>query len=318
MLKTILTLNPLVFHSLIIIASLIVLAKSAHYIVLGISNYARKIGVSDYLIGLLVISVGTAVPELVASITGATIGQGGIVFGTILGSSLFKIPLLGLVLLIARRVTIDREVKTNPPILSFVGTMLPLALILDGVLSRGDGILLLLVFLWYCYRIWTAEKKFGKLKKNVPFRIIWKDALIFLISLAALLLSARWLVFSSMVMSDYFDISPFLVGLIVIGIGASAPELLVQITSIRKKHNDIAFGNAVGSLVANSAFALGIAPLVKPIAIDPSSLLSTGIFFFLGTVAVIYLMERKEVNWKHGLWLIILYTAFLAFELIWG
>ncbi len=318
MLKTILELNPLLFHSLIILASLVVLAKSAHYIVLGISSYSRKIGVSDYLIGLLVISIGTAVPELVASITGASIGQGGFVFGTILGSSLFKIPLLGLVLLIAKKVTIDREVKTNPPILSFVGTMLPFALIIDGTLSRVDGILLLLVFGGYCFKIWMAEKKFGKLKKYIPFRIIWKDALIFLLSLAALLLSARWLVFSSLVMADYFRITPFLVGLLVIGIGASAPELLVQITSIRKKHHDIAFGNAMGSLVANSAFALGIAPLVKPITIDPMSLLSTGIFFFLGTVAVIYLMGRKEVNWKHGLWLIILYAAFLAFELIWG
>ena len=91
---------PLIFHSIIALASLIILAKSADMVVYGISNYAKKLGISDYLIGFLVVSIGTAIPELTASITGTLIGQGAIVYGTVLGSNLFGLPLLGLILLI--------------------------------------------------------------------------------------------------------------------------------------------------------------------------------------------------------------------------
>src|SRR3989339_2122627 len=90
-------LHPLLFHSIIAIASLTIITKSSDMVVYSISNYAKKLGISDYLIGFLVVSIGTALPELVASVTGTLSNQGLIVFGTVFGSSLFKIPLLGLV-----------------------------------------------------------------------------------------------------------------------------------------------------------------------------------------------------------------------------
>ena len=98
MIAQLINLNPLIFYSIIALASLIIVAKSADMIVYSISNYAKKLGVSDYLIGFLVISIGTAIPELTASLTGVLINQGPIVFGTVLGANLFELPLLGLIL----------------------------------------------------------------------------------------------------------------------------------------------------------------------------------------------------------------------------
>jgi cation:H+ antiporter len=316
MIPQILSQNPLIFHSLIALASLVIVAKSADMIVYGITNYARKLGVSDYLIGFLVVSIGTAIPELIASVTGASIGQGAIAFGTVFGSNLFKIPLLGLILLIIKKIKIKQKIGMNAPIVTLFVTVLPLLLIIDGTLSRVDGAILLIAFLIYVTKLWHGEDELGKMEKNIEIKRIWKDALIFSLALTALLLSARFLVFSSISISEILNISPYIIGLIVIGIGASAPELTIQIRSMLKHHQDIAFGNVLGSLVANSAFVLGIASIIKPISIQPQILFITSIFMVTGIIYMLVIMGKKEVNWKHGLILISFYLLFLLAEWI--
>jgi len=309
-------LHPLIFHSIIALASLIILAKSAGLVVYGISDYAKKLGVSDYLIGFLVVSIGTAIPELVASLTGALVNQGEIVFGTVLGSNLFKIPLLGLILLIAKNIRIRENVGMNAPIVTLFVTTLPLLLIIDGVLSKIEGAILIIAFLIYIARLWQGEGQLGKMEKKVELKKVWKDALIFILALVALLLSARFLVFSSISVSEILNISPYIIGLIVIGVGASAPEITIQIRSIFKHHQDIAFGNVLGSFVANSALVLGIVALIKPVYIKPSTIFVTSIFMIAGTLYTLIIMGKERVNWKHGLVLISFYIVFLIAEWI--
>jgi len=214
MINPFLNLNPLVFHSIIALASLIILAKSADMVVFGISNYAKKLGVSDYLIGFLVVSIGTAIPELTASITGVFLNQGAIVLGTVLGANLFEIPLLGLILLITRKIKTRENLGMNAPIITLFIIALPILLITDGVLSKMDGVILLIAFLIYIAKLWHGEGRIGKMKKDIKLRLIWKDALIFSLALAALLLSARFLVFSSIEISTILNISPYVIGLI--------------------------------------------------------------------------------------------------------
>ncbi len=308
--------NPLVFHSVIALASLILVAKSADMIVYSISNYAKKLRVSDYLIGFLVVSVGTAIPELTASITGILIDQGSIVFGTVLGANLFEIPLLGIILIIARKIKTRQSVGMSAPIVTLFIIALPILLSIDGVLSRIEGAILLIAFLIYIARLWHGEGQLGQMERDIELKKIWKDAVIFALALAALLLSARYLVFSSITISEILNISPYIVGLIVIGIGASAPELTIQIRSIFKHHQDIAFGNVLGSLVANSALVLGIIAIIKPIYIDPSLILTTSIFLLIGMIYMLTIMVKEEVTWKQGTILILFYIFFLVVELI--
>ena len=316
MIELLSSLSPLAFHSIVALASLAIVSKSADMVVYSISNYAKKLGISDYLIGFLVISIGTAIPELTASITGTLIGQGAIVFGTVFGSNMFKIPLLGLILLIAKKIKTKENVGMNAPIVTLFLIILPLFLIIDGVLSKIDGTILILAFVLYIARLWRSEGKLGKMEKSIELKDVWKDALIFGLALAALLLSARFLVFSSISISGILNISPYVIGLVIIGIGASTPELTVQIRSISKHHQDIAFGNVLGSLVANSALVLGIVALIKPVYIKPPTILITSIFMIGGTLYTLILMGKEEVNWKHGLALILFYILFLFAEWI--
>lgn len=309
-------LHPLVFYSIISIASLIVVAKSSDLLVYGISNYAKKLGISDYLIGFLVVSIGTALPELIASINAAMIEQGEIVFGTVLGSNMFKIPLLGLVVLIAKKISVNNEVLGAVPITTFVLAMFPVFLIIDGKLSRIDGFILLALFLIYIAKLWQGEGKLGKMKKNVELKHIYKDSIVFIGALIALLLSARWLVHSSIEMSKILNISPYIIGLIVIGVGGSAPELMVQFRSVIKQHSDLALGNVLGSVVANSSFVLGITAIINPVFINIKILLITFVFLAIGILYILVITGKNEINWKHGLAMIGIYIVFLLFEWI--
>ena len=134
--------------------------------------------------------------------------------------------------------------------------------------------------------------------------------------MAALLLSARFLVFSSIEISEILNISPYIIGLIVIGIGASAPEVTVQIRSIAKHHQDIAFGNVLGSLVANSALVLGVVAIIKPVYINPQTIFITSIFMIAGIFFTLIIMEKEKASWKHGIVLISFYILFLIAEWI--
>jgi cation:H+ antiporter len=310
------TQNPLLFHLLIALTSLIIVAKSADFVVYGISHYAKKLGISDYLVGFLVVSIGTAIPELIASLTGAMIGQGDIVFGTVFGSNLFKIPLLGITILIAKKIKIKQNMGMNAPIVTLFISIFPLFLIIDGILSKTEGIFLLLLFIIYIARLWHGEGELGRMKKSIRIKDVWKDALIFTLALGALLLASRFLVFSSISLSEILNISPYFVGLIIIGIGASTPELTVQIRSILKHHQNIAFGNVLGSLVANSALVLGLVALIKPVYIQPSTLIVTAIFMVTGTIYALLIMEKETVTRKQGLMLIGFYLLFLLTEFL--
>ena len=313
-----LTWSPIFFHFLIIIASLGVLSKASGFIVWSISDYAKKIGVSKYLIGFFVISIATAIPEFVAALSAAEISQGGIVFGTIMGSNLFKIPLMGIIFIIAKKINITQGVGGNAPIITLLVAMLPILLAIDGTLSKIDGIILVIAFFIYIGKLWHAEKQFGKIKGSVGFTRIAKDIIIFGLSIAASLLAARWLVLSSVAIGEGLEISPYLVGLLVIGIGSSAPELSVQFTSIKKHHHDIAFGNVIGSIIANAALVLGIVAIIYPIEIQFSTLINTAIFLTIGLGGLLYLVNKEHLTWKSGVFLIAIYLLFIIGELVFG
>jgi len=304
--------HPLAFYAFMSLAFLTIIAKAGDYIIFSMSDYAKKLGISDYLIGLVVISIGTATSEMVASVTGTLMGNSGIVFGTVLGSSLCKLPIIGLGFIIAKKIKIKKHFSGKTPKLALIIAAMPMILVIDGVLSRTDGILLLLVFALYLMTLWQGEGKLGKIKRDVSFRKIWQSALIFSFALAALLYSARWLVFSSLQISEILNVPPLIVGLVVLGIGSSMPELAVQIKSIKKKHVDIAMGNVFGSIVANSVLVLGVVAIIRPVSIDVMNLVLSSISLIAGLVYLAYLMKKGEANWKHGIVLILFYVLVIA------
>ncbi len=308
--------HPITFFGIIAFLSLLVLLKSSDMVLSSISNYAKKFGISQYVVGILIVSIGTSLSELMASITGALRDEGGIVFGTVLGSSLFKIPCLGIVLLIAGVVSVKlKSMKGREALIPLIMVLLPGIFVLNGIVSRLEGGILLAAYLAYTTITWLKGGTLGKLR-SVPIKFVWKEMVVFLGALAALLMSARWLVFSSMQVSELLEIPTFITGLIVIGIGASMPELSLQIKAVRQKKADLAFGNVLGSFIANSTLVLGIAALIRPIKMPFGEIASSFAFLIIGAVGVILLLKMKKLNRIHGAVLAVFYILFLLAQFL--
>ncbi len=307
---------PVLFWFLIALFSLVILVKASDMLLFGIAGYAKKFGISEYVIGILVVSIGTALPELMAAVIGTLRNDSGIVLGTAIGSNLFKAPGIGIVLLAVGAISLKSgRIKGRTAFLSAVMVILPLIFLLNGILSRFEGGILLAAYLAYAYIEWTGGAKLGRLK-SVPIKFVLKDMLIFLGSLAALLLSARWLVFSLLQLSEIFGIPTLITGLVIIGIGASIPEISLQIRSIKLKQPNLALGNVLGAFIANSTFVLGIAALINPISMPFFRMLNPFIFSFIGVLAFLVFCRAKKLTRVHGMVFLLIYLIFVLVEFL--
>jgi cation:H+ antiporter len=193
--------------------------------------------------------------------------------------------------------------------------MLPFVLAMDGQLSRSDGIILIGAFIAYLAQLWHMEGTLGKIKKNVQFKTIWRDAFIFLGCFVALMLAGRWLVFSSVQIAKYFSIPPYFIAITVIGIGTTIPDMSVELRSLFRKHASIGLGDLLGSLVIELILFFGIVSIIKPITVNLGEILNSLIFLAIAITIVMFWMNKKELTWKHGLFLLCFYLIFLAVEI---
>ncbi len=308
--------HPVLFNSIVLVASFYILFKSADLIVYGISDYAKRLGLSDAIIGLVVVAMAASAPEMISSLTGFLTGQEGVGFGTILGSNMVHVGFaLGLLCLLGKKIKLEPNIFTKQRLLMWAMLMLPFLLALDGQLSRVDGVLLIAGFGFYLARLWRIEGTLGRLKKNVQFKNIWRDALIFMLALAALLLAGRWLVFSSIQISAYYNIPPYFIALTIIGIGTTIPDFAVEIRSLFKAHASIGLGDLLGSLMIELLLFFGIVSLIKPIQVNVVQVLNA-LLFLAGLITIVmFWMKRKELTWKHGIFLLSCYAIFLAIEI---
>ncbi|MBW3004584.1 sodium:calcium antiporter [Candidatus Woesearchaeota archaeon] len=309
--------HPILFYSIVCVLSLIIVLKSSDLALYGISNYAKKIGISPYLIGFLVVAIGTSLPELVASITGAFAGQTEIALGTIIGANISDLTLvLGIMLLVGRTINVEHPIVGKTFFRTLMLVSLPLILVSDGALTRPDGIILTGGFIAYIASLWLQEGKLGKMKKDVKLKTLWKDGLIFAGCVVALLLGARWLIYSASQIATLVGISPYVIGLTLIALGATLPEVTVQVKSVLKGISSLAFGNLIGSIVANSTLVLGIVAIIRPIEINPWSIAPAAAFMMGAVFLSLYFMTKKTITWKHGIFLVAIYAVFFAAQFL--
>ncbi len=304
---------PIWYHLIIIIISLILLAKAAYFLVLGIANYAKKLGISEYLVGLLIVAAGASAPEFLASLSGVFYGSSSIVFGTIFGSNLLGITLvLGLLAIVGKKLPMNQKVfeKTKWDVLILIA--LPFLLLLDGKLTIIDGIVLLIAFAFYVSLLWKREGQLGKLKKGVKINFIWKDALIFILSLIVVLLASRFLVDFSMQISFIMNWPSFIVATLLIGFGASIPDLFLGLNSIKKGHEGVAFGDIMGSMILKSLLFFGIFALMTTLKFNVLNNIFIGILTIITSMLLFYFVKKGFLTRINGIILSLFYIIFLV------
>ncbi|MBM9536709.1 calcium/sodium antiporter [Desulfobulbus alkaliphilus] len=264
-------------YFLAVVISLIVLVWSADRFIDGSAVTARYLGVSPLLIGMVVVGFGTSAPEMVVSAISAYHGNPGIALGNAYGSNIANIALiLGLTALLKPIAVPSRILRKELPILALV-TGLAAWQIWSGEISRYDALVLMVVLSGLMgWTIWRGMRKkydtFGNviekkiIKQSMPINqaIFW-----LVIGLVLLIASSRVLVWGAVEIALELGVSDLLIGLTIVAIGTSLPELAASIAATRKNEHDIVLGNVIGSNLFNTLAVVGIAGLIHPMAVDP-------------------------------------------------
>ncbi len=293
---------------LLFIAGLVILILGAELLVRGASRLAAAFGVSPLVIGLTIVAIGTASPEIAVSIQAAANGQGDLTLGNVLGSNIFNILfILGVTSIVAPIVIAEQLIRKDAPLLLGI-SLLAFVLAFDGNLGAFDGIILLLLVAMYVFfalkqsrsESEAVQKEYAEEYKQkesrTPKSIIINSAFI-LAGLGLLILGSNLLVDSAVRIAKALGVSELVIGLTIVAIGTSLPEVATSVIAALKGESDIAVGNAVGSNIFNLLGVLGIGALVSPngIFVDPQVLqfdLPVMVFVALVTLPVFYIDSR--------------------------
>ena len=313
----------MILQIFIFVAGLALLIKGADWLVDGASALAKKYKVSDLAIGLTIVAFGTSAPELVVNSIASFQGHQDIVFGNIIGSNNFNLfMILGVAGLISPLLVQSSTVWKEIPI-SFVAVFSLYILAnnfndpASSILSRIDGIILLVLFFLFLYYVYKQLKTEHGTKekhgKTLSLLKIW----IFIISgLSGLVIGGKLVISSAIEMAITWGISEKVIGLTIIAVGTSLPELATSVVATLKRNNDIAVGNVIGSNIFNIFFILAISSLIKPVYYDVGFnkdiyLLAGGTFFLFAAMFIGH--KKKLQRWQAGILLTIyiIYTVYL-------
>jgi cation:H+ antiporter len=259
---------------LAIVAGLVLLVYSADRFVLGSSATARHFGMPPLLIGMVIVGFGTSVPEMLVSLMAAMSGTPGIALGNAYGSNITNIGLiLGATAVLGPVMVSSQVLRKELPILIGV-TLLTAALLWDGSLDRTNALVLLAVFFvlvgWSVYQDafgQEMEQQAGTQPLALKAALGWTAA-----GLVLLIISSRMLVWGAMKVAVALGMSDLVIGLTIVAVGTSLPELASSLAAARRGEHDIALGNVVGSNLFNTLAVVGIAGAVQPMQVDPSAL----------------------------------------------
>ncbi|MCK4589883.1 MAG: sodium:calcium antiporter [Nanoarchaeota archaeon] len=305
----------LTFNTVVILVSLFIILKAADLVVYGVSGYAKKLGLSNYLAGLVIVSVAASMPEVISSLSGLFAGHEEMMIGAILGNNMVHMALLiGILALVGKNMKIESPVLEKSKFLMWVLLLLPIALFLDGKLGRIDGLVLILCYGIYMGFLWHREKKIGKLKEKVHFKDIWRYSLIFLGSLLAMLMAGRWLVIGAINIAEMSRIPTFFIALTIIGVGSAIDDFAIGIRSVLQGKQEIGIGDALGSILNELVLFFGIVALIRPIEMSIKTTWSSFLFLGISISLVVLFLRRKRITWKDGLLMIGIYAAFIAVE----
>lgn len=310
-----------------LIAGFFILIKSADYLVDGASSVAKKMSISPLVIGLTVIAFGTSAPELVVNIMSAVKDTAALAVGNIMGSNLANLLLiLGITATIkpvrVQLATVWREI---PFMLLASITVLIMAadVFLDGgmenVLTRTNGLVLIAFFVIFIYYSFISAKQGrGQELEKIKSRKGWLSALMIIGGLVGLFIGGNILVDSAISIATAFGVSESLIGLTIIAVGTSLPELATSIVAVRKGMVDLAVGNIVGSNIFNIFLVLGVTASVQPLPFSDANLVDAAVVIAAALIlfAIIIVGKERSIKRWHGVGLLIMYLSYIAYSIV--
>lgn len=309
---------------LLLLVGFALLIKGADYFVDGASGIAKSFRIPSLLIGLTIVAFGTSSPEAAVSISAAIKGNTGIALGNVLGSNIFNITFIIGISAILYPLTVERQtIRKEIPLTLLAGAALAV-LALDNVfgvnqiplISRGDGIILLLlfsVFMYYIFEVARASREVDVSVEDDPSQPLWKAALFTIGGIIAIVIGGDLVVKSSIDIAKQFGLSETLIGLTIVAVGTSLPELITSAVASMKKQTDIAVGNIIGSNIFNILFILGASAVISPLSVDTGMTIELILNIVLTLILFQFSKTGRKVVKAEGIVLCLLYVAYTVF-----
>ena len=313
-----------------LIISLVLILVGANILTDGSSAIAKRMGVSDLIIGLTVVAFGTSAPELVISVVSAVNGNASIAVGNIVGSNILNILLILGATALIRPITVKKSVMTNEIPMVVLSSLILLVFgysaMLDGtevnIISRVDGIMLLVFFLLFMRYTFASARSSASSDEKDPSEAdgerlgrmpLWRSMVYIVFGLAGLIWGGDRFVDSASAIARALGVSEAMIGLTIVAIGTSLPELATSVVAAIKNKPGLAIGNVIGSNIFNILFVLGAAATVAPLPfagithVDLWTLVGSSVIFFI--VARVY--GHQVINRLEGALLLLCYAAYM-------
>ncbi|MBR6513855.1 MAG: calcium/sodium antiporter [Clostridia bacterium] len=319
--------KEIIIAILSLVFGFVLLIKGADYFVDGASSIAKKLHIPSIIIGLTIVAFGTSAPELAVSITAALKESNDIAVGNVVGSNIFNtLVVLGTSAAITPVVVQKSIIKHDYPISIFITALLGI-FCLDRVfgkenmeISRIDGIILLICFAGFmAFILWEGLKNRDSSEntdENGKAKPFWLTVILGVIGLAAIIIGGDLTVEGAKDIAQKLGLSDALIGLTVVALGTSLPELVTSIVAARKGESDIAVGNVVGSNIFNILLILGTSATIFPMTVSTTYIYDIGILLAISVIFFIPIAIRKRVDRWLGIIMVLTYLLYTTYLIL--
>jgi cation:H+ antiporter len=300
----------------IFLAAMAALVYGADFIVKESERIALHFKISHFVIGATLVAFGTSLPEMAASMMASYHGKSDMAVANVVGSVIFNITLvLGIVFMIAKSMKPDRDLFSKDSAWVIIPPVVFYIMIQDGTISRFDGILFLLLMVSYITFLFSSSKKDleGEINEDLQKeKFNWgKSIILLLIGFIFTIGGANFVVESGTNIARSLDVSEWIIGLFLISLGTSLPELVVSIVAIKKGNAEMSIGNIIGSNVANFSMVLGSSALINPLSIDLSTVSYDILILAAASVTLLFILANKIYNKAGGIFLLTILALFV-------
>ncbi|MBU3010434.1 calcium/sodium antiporter [Polaribacter vadi] len=306
---------------LLIIGGLILLILGGNWLLKSAVALSLKLNISKVVVGMTVVSFATSAPELIVSINAALNGSSDLALGNVIGSNIANLGLvLGITLLLGKMEVAKNFYKVDWPVMIIASALLFVFLANDNIIVQYEGIILftlLIIFLIYLLR---SQKNIDldELEEETPLTV-FKTTIYLVIGGLGLWGGSELLINGATALALDFGVTERVIGVTVVSIGTSIPELAASIIAVIKKEKAISLGNLIGSNIFNILAVIGITSIITPISLSDQRLLTSDIFWMLGisfiVLPMVLLPKKYSLNWKNGSVLLIAYCVFIYLTL---
>lgn len=298
---------------ILLLVGFVLLIKGADFFVDGASSIAGKLKVPSLIIGLTVVSIGTSLPEAAVSISASLSGSNSISLGNVIGSNVFNLLMVVGVSSMILPIITDKDILKRDMPFNIGITIALLVMLLDGDLSRLDAAILLVVLAAYMVILIRSALK-NRLEGDNPKVYSWlKSILLSVVGAAAIIGGGNLVVESAKTIALNLGMGETLVGLTIVAIGTSLPELVTSVVAARKGDSGIAMGNVVGSCIFNILFILGMAGVISPMTADATFFIDTGILIAISAIMLLFAFTKKKTDRIEGTICVLMYAAYTAY-----